>query len=201
MELKELKERIGNSLSAITGEDSNSVSSNNLNEILKVFAKQNLDGTFVINTNDEVIIKSLNIAPKEYYGSTKIPPPSFWHRIKRDIQSRWNGLHKSSTDGYKRPQGQEKEQIVNGLARIAASFDSKAVQIEQKQNFADSKAERYRGYIEADIVRVEDVNSEINDTWIKREKAIEIGVTFHDPVMWFENRFKKSDVSRETFSI
>lgn len=199
MELTELRDRIVGALSAITGEDCKKQSMvPNLNEVLKVFAKGVGTAHVKITTPDDVIIATLNDGPSVYFGPTKIPPPSFWKRIKMDKQSAWNTSHRSKPwDGYTKSSDlsqSEKEK----MSRIFSNFQSQygVKQNRSEPSIVDTKVERYKGYAEADLVRIEQYTHELHDQWIMRVQAEELGLPYHDPVKWLE---KRSNVSRETF--
>lgn len=201
MEVGELKDRVIGALSAITGEDCKKQSMvPNLNEVLKVFATGVGTDHLKINTPDEVIIATLDEGPSVYFGATKIPPPSFWKRLKRDKSSAWNTTHRKKpweeyTKSLDLSQSEKEE-----MSRIFSNFQS---QYGVKKNsgepsIVDTKIERYKGYVAADLVRIESYGHELHDQWIMRVQAEEMGLEYHDPVKWLS---KRGNVSRETFGV
>lgn len=53
----------------------------------------------------------------------------------------------------------------------------------------DKKEERYRDYIENDLVRVEQYGHALFSEWIPRDDAK--GLEIHDPKVWIEEREKR----------
>jgi len=203
MEMKELKDRILGALSAITGEDPSYISSENQNQVLNVFASKQANGTFKVTTPDEVIIKTLDRAPMEYYGSTKVPQPTFWKRVKQDVQSSWRAKNKEKPwDNYTKT-AELSESEKEKMNTIFRDFEKKySVQKEKdktKPFYFTKKIERYKQYIQDDLVRIDDEGSSLYNQWIKRDSALQQCLSFHDPKMWLNEVSQRKNVSRGTF--
>ncbi len=89
-----------------------------------------------------------------------------------------------------RPTEEERMEVATMAGDLAKTYATASKQNEAPNLYA-KKFARYKQHVDNDVVRVEQVGHDLFQQWISRKQAVQIGVMFHDPVKWIEEREKE----------
>ena len=81
---------------------------------------------------------------------------------------------------------EERLKVAEMARELSKTFQANSKK-DSEPNLLEKKFERYRGYIEKDMVRVES-KCALFQQWIPRAQAEQMGVVFHCPKKWMESR-------------
>ena len=116
----------------------------------------------------------------------KYPTPFFWKGIKNEVMRKKTAMSPEKIIPKERPNETEREKV-SKMAREQAERFAVASSKDDTPNLLTKKFERYRGYIEKDMVRVES-KCALFQQWVPRSQADQMGVVFHCPKKWMESR-------------
>lgn len=116
--------------------------------------------------------------------------PSFkdWKKAHHHVLANRRAFDGSTySDQYEKPDEEEKSKVIDLCRQFQQKFPSRAEEHKEDSPYT-KRFRRYRKYVEEDMVRVETRESELWQEWIPRKQAVMIGVEFHDPALWIEEK-------------
>ena len=116
----------------------------------------------------------------------KYPTPYFWKGVKREVLRKKTAMAPEKIIPRKKQSDQEREEVSKIARELALKFETESNK-NKTVNLLEKKFERYRGYVERDLVRVES-RCALFQQWIPRDQAMQIGVDVHCPKKWIESR-------------
>lgn len=117
----------------------------------------------------------------------KYPKPYFWKQIKKEVMRKKIAFAPEKIIPKDRPSEEERFAVQKKAAELAEMFAPKKKESEEA-NLYSKKFQRYKKYIDDDLVRIEDPESVAFQNWVPRKKAVDAGLCFHDPAKWVQKR-------------